>query len=63
MAINRKIDYEELFETWAGFDDAYSVNEVSKLIDEHDLGPVDAVSFAAFCYGYEKGVEEAGLHQ
>ena len=63
MAINKKIDYGELFEIWANFDDTETDNEVLKLLNENGLGPVDAVSFAAFCYGYEKGVEEAEMDQ
>ena len=60
MVTKGEIDYKGLFESWADFEDAESRDEVMKLIDEHDLGPVDSVSFAAFCYGYEKAVEKKG---
>jgi hypothetical protein len=48
------INYDSLFETWTDFDDAESPDEVVRLIDASGMGPIDAVSFAAFCYGYEQ---------
>ena len=48
MADNKKIGYIELFEMQVDFDDAELGNEASKLIDEQGLGPIDAMSYAAF---------------
>jgi hypothetical protein len=50
----QNVSYENLFEIWADFDDAEAPDEVIQLIETSGLGPVDAVSFAAFCYGYER---------
>jgi hypothetical protein len=52
------IDYQNLFEAWADFDDAEAPGEVLRLIDHSGLGPVDAVSFNAFCYGYYRAVQK-----
>jgi hypothetical protein len=52
------INYNSLYETWADFDDAQAPDEVLRLIDHSGLGPVDAVSFNAFCYGYERAVRK-----
>ena len=52
-------DYEKLFEMWADFDDAEASDEAARLIEAHDLGPVDAVSFTAFSYGYERALRKA----
>jgi hypothetical protein len=57
----RKIDYEKLFEAWADFDDAQASDDVTRIIETNGLGPVDAVSFTAFCYGYEKATETGGI--
>jgi hypothetical protein len=54
----RNIDYENLFELWADFDDSESSEKATAIIEEKGLGPVDAVSFLAFCFGYEKTMEE-----
>jgi hypothetical protein len=53
-----RINYNSLFETWADFDDAEAPDEVVRHIDHSGLGPVDAVSFNAFCYGYERAVRK-----
>jgi hypothetical protein len=52
------INYEKLFDMWADFDDAEAPDEVIRLIDESGMGPVDGVSFAAFCYGYEQAMRK-----
>jgi hypothetical protein len=52
------INYHSLYETWADFDDAEAPDEVVRPIDHSGLRPVDAVSFNAFCYGYERGVRK-----
>jgi hypothetical protein len=52
------IDYQNLFEAWADFDDAEAPDEVIRLIDHSGLGPVDAVSFNAFCYGYYRAIQK-----
>jgi hypothetical protein len=48
----------ELFEIWAGFDDATASGEVLRVVEERQLGPVDCLSFYAFCYSYERAVEK-----
>jgi hypothetical protein len=53
----RNIDYEKLFETWADFDDAEAADEVNQLIEVKELGEIDALSFIAFCYGYEEAMK------
>jgi hypothetical protein len=53
------INYENLFEVWGDFDDAEAPVEVIRLIETSGLGPVDAVSFTAFCYGYERALQKA----
>jgi len=50
-----KINYQMLFELWADFDDAKTPKKVMQYCDE--LGSMDAISFMAFCYGYEKAVQ------
>ena len=50
-----KISHETLFDIWADFDDYDSPKEVKRFCS--DLGYVDAISFMAFCYGYEKAVQ------
>jgi hypothetical protein len=55
----QNINYENLFEVWADFGDAEAPDEVTRLIETSCLGPVDAVSFAAFCYGYERASQIA----
>jgi hypothetical protein len=52
------IDYQNLFETWADFDDAEAPDEVIRLIDHSGLGQVDAVSFNAFCYGFYRAIQK-----
>jgi hypothetical protein len=52
------IDYQNLFEAWADFDDAEAPDEVTRLIDTSGMGPVDAVSFNAFCYGYHRAIQK-----
>ncbi|MDR2741248.1 MAG: hypothetical protein LBB98_03735 [Treponema sp.] len=51
-----QINYQSLYETWADFDDAEAPDESVRLIDASGMGPIDAVSFAAFCYGYEQAM-------
>jgi hypothetical protein len=59
MANNIKFaNLEDLFEIWADFDDSQSGKEVKRLIEEHGLGPIDAVSFSAFCFGFNKAVQK-----
>jgi hypothetical protein len=50
--------YDTMFEIWADFDDSESPKEVTQLIEEHGLGIMDAFSFSAFCYGYEKAIQK-----
>jgi hypothetical protein len=59
----RIINYNDLFEIWADFDDAKSNNEVKKLIEEKGLENYDAASFMGFCYGYHKAMnyQEEGM--
>ncbi|GHV57808.1 hypothetical protein AGMMS49579_24200 [Spirochaetia bacterium] len=52
------INYQKLFDMWADFDDAEAHDEVMRLISISGMGPVDAVSFAAFCYGYEQAMRK-----
>jgi hypothetical protein len=52
------IDYGNLFELWADFDDAEAPKEVIRLCESNGLGDIDAISFMAFCYGYEKAVRK-----
>jgi hypothetical protein len=52
------IDYQDLFEAWADFDDAEAPKEVIRLTETSGLGPMDAVSFNAFCYGYYRAIEK-----
>jgi ParB family chromosome partitioning protein len=56
------IDYERLFEIWTGFSDEESEQAVTRLIEEHGLGPMDGMSFSGFCNGYEMATnnEERG---
>jgi hypothetical protein len=58
MSIEKEFNYNSLFEIWADFDDADASVGARKLIEEHGLGPVDSVSLAAFCCGYEKALEK-----
>jgi hypothetical protein len=51
-----KINHQTLFNIWADFDDTESSKEVMRFCE--DLGNIDAISFMAFCYGYEKAVEK-----
>jgi hypothetical protein len=52
------INCQSLFEAWADFDDAEAPDEVIRLIETSGLGPVDAVSFNAFCYGYYRAIQK-----
>jgi hypothetical protein len=58
MSTEDKVNYGSLFDTWADFDIAEASAGAAKLVEEHGLGPADSVSFAAFCYGYEKALEK-----
>jgi hypothetical protein len=51
-------DCQILFEMWADFDDAETPGEVTRAIETSGMGPVDAVSFATFCYGYEQAMQK-----
>jgi len=55
-----KINYNDLFEIWADFDDDDSNKKVKKLIVKHGLGQYDAMSFMGFCYGYEMAMKLSG---
>jgi hypothetical protein len=57
------IDYEKLFEIWADFDDAEAATEAVQVVETNSLGPVDAVSFLAFCYGYEQALNKTKEEQ
>jgi hypothetical protein len=52
LNIATAISYQSLYELWTDLDDAEAPDEVSRIIEHSGLGPVDAVSFNAFCYGY-----------
>jgi hypothetical protein len=52
------INYQSLFEAWADFDDAEAPKEVIRLIETSGMGPVDAISFNAFCYGYYRATQK-----
>jgi len=58
MANKNKINYNDLFEIWANFDDEKSPKKVKRLIEEHGLGPMDTFSFSGFCYGYFNAVQK-----
>jgi len=58
MAHENKINYNDLFEIWADFDDEKSPKEVKRLIEEHGLHQMDTFSFSGFCYGYYKAVQK-----
>jgi hypothetical protein len=55
-----QISYETLFDIWADFDDANAPSEMTQLIETYGMGPVDAVSFAAFCYGHKRALKKMG---
>jgi len=48
---------ELLFEAWADFGDEESPESVTKAIEEHGLGPMDAMSFMAYCAGYRRAAQ------
>jgi hypothetical protein len=52
------VNYQNLYEAWADFDDVEAPDEVIRLIEYSGLGPVDAVSFNAFCYGYVRAMRK-----
>ena len=52
------INYKELFEIWADFDDEQARKEVKQIVQDHGLGINDAFSFRGFCFGYEKGTQK-----
>ena len=54
------LNYDDLFEIWADFDDEDSHKKVKRLIEEHGLGKYDAMSFMGFCYGYQKAMKLRG---
>jgi hypothetical protein len=47
-------EVERLFNIWADFNDEDSPPEVTTLVESKGLGPVDSVSFMAFCNAWEK---------
>ena len=57
---NHAINYDDLFEIWADFDDADSKKEVKRPIKHHGLGQNDAMLFMAFCHGFEQATELSG---
>jgi len=48
-------DYKKLFEAWGDFDDKESSPAV--IAKSEELGPVDAVSFMAYCAGFAQAAE------
>ncbi|GHV55759.1 hypothetical protein AGMMS49579_19320 [Spirochaetia bacterium] len=56
----RSIDYSKLFELWGDFDDSEAVDEVNEIIGDNELGPFDAISFIACCFGYEQAMQKFG---
>jgi hypothetical protein len=54
LEINRKA----LFNIWADFDDTEAPKEVIRICESYGLGITDAISFTAFCYGYEKAIQK-----
>ncbi|GHV71788.1 hypothetical protein AGMMS49928_25330 [Spirochaetia bacterium] len=52
------IDYSKLFELWGDFDDSAAADEVNKIIEDNALGPFDAISFIACCFGYEQAMKK-----
>jgi hypothetical protein len=58
LKIATAISYQSLYGLWADLDDAEAPDEVNRLIEHSGLGPVDAVSFNAFCYGYYQAMRK-----
>ena len=56
LKIALKINHQSLFDIWADLDDTESPKEVMRFCE--GLGIMDAISFMAFCYGYEKAVQK-----
>jgi len=56
LKIALKINHQSLFDIWADLDDTESPKEVMRFCE--GLGNIDAISFMAFCYGYEKAVQK-----
>jgi len=54
----KEIDYKNLFELWAEFNGAESAEDASSLVTEKMMGAIDAISFMAFCRGYEQAIEK-----
>ncbi|GHT63704.1 hypothetical protein FACS1894110_02000 [Spirochaetia bacterium] len=54
----RTIDYSKLFELWGDFDDSAAADEVNEIIEDNALGPFDAISFIACCFGYEQAMQK-----
>jgi hypothetical protein len=54
----RTINYTKLLELWSNFDDSVAADEVNDFIERNEMGPVDAVTLAAFCYGYEQAMQK-----
>jgi hypothetical protein len=52
------IDYDKLFELWGDFDDSAAADKVNEIIEDNALGPFDAISFIACCYGYEQAMRK-----
>jgi hypothetical protein len=55
-----KPDYEKLYEIWGDFNNEEAPKAVTEIIDNRQIGPVDAVSFMAFCHGYKKAMTITG---
>jgi hypothetical protein len=54
----RIISYDKLFELWGDFDDSAAADEVNEIIERSQLGPFDAISFIACCFGYEQAMQK-----
>ena len=52
-----KMNYEKLFGTWADFDDDESPAQVKELIEVNGLDINDAMSFMAYCAGFQRAVD------
>ncbi|GHV40914.1 hypothetical protein AGMMS49546_15740 [Spirochaetia bacterium] len=54
----RTINYSTLFELWGDFDDSEAADEVNEIVEDNGLGPFDAISFIACCFGYEQAMKK-----
>jgi hypothetical protein len=58
LKIATVISYQTLYELWVGFEDTEAPKEVIRIYESNGLGDIDAISFMAFCYGYEKAIQK-----